>query len=282
MVELRKFRKILTGVWVFLTLAVAGSLLFSVINQRQAPEVNESEYIRANQNGGVIVFVHGVQGNSKETWTNPVTKAYWPELLANDPVFKAFNIYVYEYDSPLLGATYTIDGVAKNMHSVLENANILEQDNIIFVMHSMGGLVTRKMILKFPEVAKKIKFLYFYSTPTEGSGLAQLASLVSANPQFGNLFPMGGNAFIQSLQSDWVERRLSIPSYCAFEEAPTDGIQVVTRASATALCTHGIEALPWDHISVVKPASPNDIRYITFRNAFVASQKREAASARRN
>ncbi|HKX28938.1 MAG TPA: toll/interleukin-1 receptor domain-containing protein, partial [Blastocatellia bacterium] len=44
-----------------------------------------SEYIRRNPgNQGVIVFVHGILGDSRSTWTNDSTKAYWPELLVRD------------------------------------------------------------------------------------------------------------------------------------------------------------------------------------------------------
>src|SRR4051794_22255743 len=44
-----------------------------------------SRYVRGDtRSENVVVFVHGVFGDAVSTWTNPVTNAYWPELLTKD------------------------------------------------------------------------------------------------------------------------------------------------------------------------------------------------------
>lgn len=273
MVRIKEHRIVLVLLWIVATLAAAVYFFVNYIDIGDVQAPNESRYIRSDRKTSVIIFVHGLQGNSKDTWTNPTTKAFWPEMITKDPAFDSFNVYNYEYYSPSFGVSYSIDDLATNMHSIFVNADVFKHDELIFIMHSMGGLVTRKMILRFPEIAGKVRLLYFYSTPSEGSQLAQLGSLFSANPQFKDLFPMDANSFIEGLQSDWLARHLYIRTYCAFEKLPTNGIEVVTRQSATALCTDGAEPILGDHISIVKPASENEMSYISFRNAVLAANK---------
>ena len=55
----------------------------------------DSKYIRHDaKNRQVIVFVHGVMGNSVDTWTNGETKVFWPNLISNDEAFTGANIFV--------------------------------------------------------------------------------------------------------------------------------------------------------------------------------------------
>ena len=54
----------------------------------------ERGYIK-KQSGSkiVIVFVHGLVGDAKWSWTK--NGAYWPLLIADDPVFQNADIYVH-------------------------------------------------------------------------------------------------------------------------------------------------------------------------------------------
>ncbi len=116
-------------------------------------------------NHGVIVFVHGILGDERTTWTSG--NAYWPEMLTHDHTFDGQDIYMYHYPSPHLGQAFTIDEVAENMRSVLTTDGVLEHTEITFVSHSMGGIVTRAFILKYrKELVPKIRFLFFFATPT--------------------------------------------------------------------------------------------------------------------
>src|SRR5260370_32709095 len=56
-----------------------------------------SQYLRRSNFDTVIVFVHGVFGGARGTWTNPATGAYWPNLLLEDDTFKNIDAYVYSY-----------------------------------------------------------------------------------------------------------------------------------------------------------------------------------------
>jgi pimeloyl-ACP methyl ester carboxylesterase len=86
----------------------------------------QSRYIRRDQgNRGVIVFVHGLTGDSTATWTNDQSKVYWPQLLTRDAEFNGFDIYVYEYPSPVRSTAYSPAEVADNMHLMFQNDGVL-------------------------------------------------------------------------------------------------------------------------------------------------------------
>src|SRR5271163_4677993 len=68
----------------------------------RAQDSAKSQYVRQDAKDSVIVFVHGVLGDSRSTWTNARTRAYWPALMKDDPFFKDFDIFVIGYPSSIL------------------------------------------------------------------------------------------------------------------------------------------------------------------------------------
>lgn len=151
----------------------------------------ESRWIRQVQGKTkVIVFVHGVIGDSTSTWTNTRTGAYWPSLVATDADFDKSNVYVFQYPSPPVGRSLSVNELAEAMRRRLQADRVLNYPELVFLSHSMGGLVTRAFLVKYREQAAKVKIAYFFSTPTEGSPAAQLASLASKNAQFKSMYPM--------------------------------------------------------------------------------------------
>src|SRR5262245_16001161 len=95
---------------------------------------------------GTIVFVHGFLGAATATWTHPGTGAFFPQLVADDPTFDGYDVYVYEYESPLVKSALSIGELAENLRLMLDAQNISASPQIIFVAHSMGGLVIRSVM----------------------------------------------------------------------------------------------------------------------------------------
>jgi Leucine-rich repeat (LRR) protein/pimeloyl-ACP methyl ester carboxylesterase len=217
---------------------------------------------------GVIVFVHGVLGNSWTSWLNG--NFYWPEMLTRDRTFDGQDIYVYSYPSPSLSRSFSIDELADNLRLKLTANGILKYKQITFVSHSMGGLITRAFIIKYQnQVANKVRFLYFYATPTTGSPFSALAARVSRNPQFGQMFPMSDpDSYLGTLQSGWLAAHLGLRSYCAYETQPVFGQIIVERQSATNLCTERLDPIDANHIDIVKPASMQSDAYLALQSAF--------------
>src|ERR1700685_2468865 len=68
----------------------------------------QSQYVRDAHKDSVIVFVHGVLGDSRSTWTNTTTHAYWPSLMTNDSFFNDFDIFVIGYPGSIFHTTYKV------------------------------------------------------------------------------------------------------------------------------------------------------------------------------
>jgi pimeloyl-ACP methyl ester carboxylesterase len=228
----------------------------------------ESRYIRRTAAADtVIVFIHGVFGDSATTWAARGGKAYWPDLIANDSTFDGANIYVYQYPTSV-GVRLSIGELAEHMRLHLETSGVTAHKRIVFLAHSMGGLVTRAYLVTYRRVADRTAFVYFFSTPTTGSEIASIARLVFGTPQIIDMQAMRSDGYLANLQRQWLAGEFSFPSYCAYEARSTYGLAVVTQASATALCSKRLDPIDADHITIVKPAHENDQSYLAFKLAF--------------
>lgn len=217
----------------------------------------------------MLVLVHGLTGNGKSSWTS-TNGTYWPDLMRDDPVFREFDIYVYQYETRLFGNCLPITDIANNMRVHLKNDDVLAgHEQVVFMAHSMGGLVVRQFLLRNREEANKIPLAMFFATPTAGSNKADIASLVSTCAQVDDLRTIDVNSYLKSQQSDWLSSGLpeKIVSRCAFETKTSGGFLPVDRSSATLLCSKDPEALPTDHSDTVKPNSTTDLSHIVVRNA---------------
>jgi pimeloyl-ACP methyl ester carboxylesterase len=215
----------------------------------------------------VIIFVHGVTGDSISTWTNPKTQFYWPKALTKDGAFDGFNVYVYSYPSPILGKSFTIDEVSDHLRRHLDADRVVDHRELVFVAHSMGGLVVREFLLRYRRYAEKVKTLHFFATPTTGSPYARLAAKLSGNPQLGQLYPMQSDSYLARLQGSWLAVGLPIRSYCAYEVLETWGVMIVDRPSATNLCNQRLDAIPTNHIDIVKPEDQAADSYLALKTA---------------
>jgi len=267
------------------TFVVCGSLLilvgilFSISLFRQ--RINNSpnhgnghtpRYFRQKEaNTGVIIFVHGILGDSISTWTNSKTNSYWPRLLTEDTAFDGYDLYIFEYPSPAFSTSYSIDELADNIRAFLIQDKVFEHQEVIFLMHSMGGLITRAFLLKYREFIPKVRFLFFFATPTTGSELARIASVFSDNPQLQKLVTMTSDSYLADQQRAWFAAKIDIPSYCAYEKRLTYGHLVVEQQSASNLCNRELNPVDENHVDIVKPAGPRDVPYILFKNAFSAN-----------
>ena len=228
-----------------------------------------SQYIRRSNADTVIVFVHGVFGGADGTWTNVASHAYWPRLLTDDPAFQNNDVYVYSYTSPDLGQSYTIDELIENMRLVFSNDEVFQKHKrVVFICHSMGGLVVRGFLKRYQANASQVPLIYFFSTPTSGAHIAQLAKFLSQNPQLHGMLPARSDSYVADLQRDWRALPIHVNSRCAYEKLNTYGIQIVDEQSASNLCDGPVDPILANHIDIVKPKDTSDLPYIAFKQAF--------------
>ncbi|MET0659529.1 MAG: hypothetical protein ABW110_15385 [Steroidobacteraceae bacterium] len=207
-----------------------------------------------------LVYVHGVTGDMIGTWTAKNGKTFF-ELVNENPATKGrADAFVFGFPSYLFKAgSFDIREAANRLHLRLASQGVLNYPAIVFVAHSMGGLVVlRELITNRDTLLDKVPVVVLYGTPMEGSVLAEVGKQFSPNSAFAQMTEADGNALLQSLNDDW----RSIPDdkrphvRCAYEKTPVGPMKIVPWSSATRFCEGATPAIEASHISIVKPDRP--------------------------
>jgi hypothetical protein len=212
-------------------------------------------YLAVPSRKDALVFVHGLGGDAVKTWTNR-SGVYWPRLVANDPELADYDVYVYAYETTPTGECLGVPDLATQMRTRLVSDRVFEtHDRVIFVSHSLGGLVVREMLSTFDELVPKTPLLLFYGTPGHGAELARWASMLTRCQQVHDVRPEQLNSYIRSLNNRWKHRISSrVRSRCAIEGFRIQGVVglLVKPATAEALCDDISQKIAGDHFEIVK------------------------------
>lgn len=133
-----------------------------------------------------IVFVHGLRGGSRQAWSySPDITHFWPqEWLPNHSAFDHARILSYGYNSDWMlrrENPMSIHDFGQALVEAIYNSPELRHHKttkIIFVAHSMGGLVVKKSIITtrynptFEDLYKRFHAVFFFGTPHRGADLA--------------------------------------------------------------------------------------------------------------
>ncbi|EFX04723.1 nb-arc and ankyrin domain containing protein [Grosmannia clavigera kw1407] len=209
-----------------------------------------------------ICFVHGLTGNRESTWTAKGQTKPWPKTLLPQTLSDA-RILTYGYDAYVVragvaGSNRLIDHAINLLHDlVAERASCGASSRpLIFVAHSLGGLVCKLAILRSRNNAEDhlhgvfdcVKGVVFMGTPHRGAWMADWAKIPvsalavgkTANTKLLDILQRD-NQLLESIQSDFVGmvrelqqsgRRFEV--VCFFEEIPLPVFgKVVSKDSAT-------------------------------------------------
>jgi pimeloyl-ACP methyl ester carboxylesterase len=225
----------------------------------------------------VIVFVHGLHG-SRDTWRAP-NGAYWPQLIQSDPRFRNSDVAVAEYPTPSMRGQYSTVQLSEILWQNLQRQKVWDHHEVVFIAHSLGGLLTEEMLLNHPADAARVPFIVSYATPHEGSFVASLARVYDRDPLLTDLRDSNDNSFLIDLEQKWrsTPSAASIHRYCAFEALDTAAgagvgrylgahMRVVSYYSATYGCDVDTppQKIDADHIDIVKPAGRSADAYTFF------------------
>ncbi len=229
----------------------------------------------------VIVFVHGLHGDH-ETW-RAANGAYWPDLVKSDPRFQRSDVVVAEYPTPSSHGRLSTDQLARLLYDGLKQKRVWEHREIVFIAHSLGGLLTEEMLISHPEDAVHVPFIVAYATPHQGSFVASLAKIYDGDPLLTDLSDSNDNSFLMDLELKWrsTPSVTRIHRFCAYETLDTaagEGIgrylrartRVVSYYSATYGCDVDTppQKIVADHIGIVKPADRNADAYTFFAKLY--------------
>lgn len=257
--------------------AVFGALFLSCI-------VSFSSCIPAradNLKPRVIVFVHGLHGN-RETW-RASNGAYWPQLIQTDPHFQKSDVVVAEYPTPSSHGQLSTAQLAQILWQGLKRQRVWEHRDVVFIAHSLGGIVTEEMLLNHPDDAAHVSFIVSYATPHQGSFVANLAKIYDSDPLLTDLRESNDNSFLMDLEQRWRSTPVAtrIHRYCAFEALDTAAgagigryLRAHTRVVSYYSATYGCDGdtppqkIVADHINIVKPASRSADAYTFFAKMY--------------
>ncbi|OCL05154.1 hypothetical protein AOQ84DRAFT_267931, partial [Glonium stellatum] len=206
-----------------------------------------------------IVFIHGLTGNAYTTWLHK-SGVHWPRDLLKEDLADA-RVITFGYDADVVNfwkhaAQDGVSGFANDLLGSLVGCRmgIAANRKIIFVVHSLGGLVTQRALSisresRYPHL-RMIESctigICFLGTPHHGSDLAKwgavLADIVNivkpANRSIVRLLK-SGSATLSDVQDSFhnvlekrKQERLKIEIVCFYEQLPCGKSFVVPKESA--------------------------------------------------
>ncbi|KAJ7958132.1 alpha/beta-Hydrolases superfamily protein [Quillaja saponaria] len=247
-----------------------------------------------------VVFVHGLRGGPYKTWRIAEDKSstksglvekideeagklgtFWPaEWLSND--FPEARLFSLKYKTNLTqwsGASLPLQEVSSMLLEKLVDAGIGSQP-VVFVTHSMGGLVVKQMLYKakaasINNLVNNTVGIVFYSCPHFGSKLAdmpwRMGLVFRPAPTIGELRSGSSrlielNDFVRHLHK---KGTLDVLSFCETKVTPiVEGyggwafrMEIVPIESAYPGFGELVVLESTDHINSCKPLSRSDPSY---------------------
>lgn len=236
-----------------------------------------------------FIFVHGLHGGSKKTWSlyPEDVSTYWPEQwLPAESGFKNVRVHSFGYDSDWSKSSQShlrIRDFAQALLASISNSPTIKRTGqlpIVFIAHSMGGLVAKQAYLLaksdplYQDLSTRIHSMYFLATPHRGSNSAvYLKTFLSVS------LPTGAKAYAKELlpdsqtvadiNEDFRHVCNDIHLWSFFEGIPTAGFIIVDKSSAViGLPGERTQYLPADHRHVCKFRDMTDPNYMVLRDCF--------------
>ncbi|KAI1125379.1 hypothetical protein F5Y10DRAFT_247292 [Nemania abortiva] len=191
-----------------------------------------------------IVLVPGLGANPEESWKSESTKFNWTtEALVRD--FPKSRVLLYKYQSAWTGALKVkqfMPSIAMALLIGLQSEREkCQRRPIVFIGHSMGGLVIAKAITiadqrrdKFPIMFEAIAAAAFFGTPFAGAPVASVAAMyawaaekigLATSSKLLDLMKEGDEG-LRELKHEFMRLagKISpkIELFCFYEEQPTD------------------------------------------------------------
>lgn len=233
-----------------------------------------------------ICFVHGLTGDRITTWTAQGQSDPWPKMFI-PPKLSTARILTYGYDayvvrSSVAGSNRLIDHATDFLNDLTtdRNSHNAASRPIVFVAHSLGGLVCKQAILRSrnnPDAHLRNIFNYtkgviFMGTPHKGSWMANwtaipasalglvkstnksLLTILQTNDQLLETIQIEFLSMIRELR----ENGRCLEIVCFFEELPLQKFgKVVSKDSAT-FEGYNPMSIHADHSNMVRFRSADD------------------------
>lgn len=176
------------------------------LSDNHAPDLLGLQLICDNiEPEGDIIFVHGLGGTVMRTWSwRRDVNHFWPAWLGDEQELSSHRIFSFGYNSNFKGVATnlnTIDFAKDLLFSMLtfsgglgdhlEQRRHIGAKPIIFVAHSMGGLVVKKAYTlgkhdkQYSDIVAKVFGIVFLATPHRGAQYAKMLNNILSTAPLG-------------------------------------------------------------------------------------------------
>ncbi|KAL8723144.1 MAG: hypothetical protein Q9225_000485 [Loekoesia sp. 1 TL-2023] len=237
-----------------------------------------------------ILFIHGINGHPYDTWTSDVNQLFWPAQLLPPILEKEkAQVLVYGYDADVVPPTGGLskdrihnhaEQLVATLHANRRSRQATERP-IIFVAHSLGGIVVKRALIyssekrgKKTEHLRSIFFstfgILFFGTPHYGSSAVAWGSWIenicgavlpkrldSTLPEVLNAFPKRDSETLQNIERQFVELTSQFRIYYFHETEKTNlgsNCRYVVDEDSAAPVIQDVEraGIQQDHVHMCK------------------------------
>ncbi|KAI4709724.1 hypothetical protein J4E89_005741 [Alternaria sp. Ai002NY15] len=230
-----------------------------------------------------IVFLHGLTGGRLTTFTHRNGKCWPRDFLPQ--VLPDARIMSYGYDANVvsLGAMAGQNSLEGNAKSLLEALIAARQDDtkpLIFVTHSLGGLLCKQALLmahnrpEYKSIFDAYAGIVFIGTPHKGSKQAKLGNLFvsfinifrSANTEIVAMLRLQSKPLLMLDDDFWAlmdGEKKNCAVHCYNESAPMGTLGYIVDPVSAARPGGSSSPLDGNHSSMLKFATEQDNGYLT-------------------
>ena len=223
-----------------------------------------------------VVFVHGLLSDGETCWRHQ-NGTYWPELLSRHEAMGDVGIYEFTYHTDFFSGSYNLGNIVDALKECLRLDGVNRARKIVFVAHSMGGIVARRYVVqRCDELMERGAELglFLIASPSLGSSYANWLSPIAkfmGHAQGQALAFCQNNVWLNDLNSDFrnvlARRKLVIYGRELVEDRfvvlkrllMLD--QVVPPFSGAAYFGEAFKVPLSDHFSIAKPVDAQAIQH---------------------
>lgn len=206
----------------------------------------------------VAVFVHGLNGHFERTWGK------FPELLKGDDEIREVELFFWGFPTGYIGKRPGIRRVAKALKTELMVR--YSGYEMMFITFSLGGLVTKKMLVDDlmrdrEEIVRRTSSVLFFAVPHLGSSLADIGAMFGSQMEELGLNDEG----LVELERDWSRLFHASDRFSEIRMMYVTGLEddVVSDWSASVHAEY--QTVKGSHRTLTKPNSVRDSVYMIVR-----------------
>jgi pimeloyl-ACP methyl ester carboxylesterase len=244
-----------------------------------------THWLRRPRNDSAVIFVHGILSSSETAWTHD-NGASWPELLASEEELSDAGICLFSYRTDWSANNYSLSDIGDSLREFAGLDNLWGLKSLIFVCHSLGGIVVRRFLVanQLELIRHKCRIgLFLVASPSLGSADANSLHFLARmlrNTQAQALRFSQQNVWLNDLDKDFMNIKkedgaLTIRGKELVEDDPIlikrlFGLrtQLVEPFSAARYFPESLKIPGSNHFTIAKPESRSALQHRALK-AFV-------------